>query len=429
MSDSIGKGVLLLLVALLTSCGGRSASPPEADAPAVRGSYTANVQGMVELQLSDHYTRSLGRTYGFYVAPDLVVANLSAVKGAYRIRLTALETTQTYPVQGYTAYDLDRDLVLLKVGRSNKNFLKILSPDAQSDTLYTLLRPEGRLQVRKVPMGPALAEDSLGVYPLAAALAPGKPAFFEDHALAGIVQEGEEGPRVLKAQWIAELMKKQEGVQAPIGLSAKSNKVYPSHERIVAYRMVTNMGNIVFRLYDETPEYRDNFIRLVSDQFYDSLTVHRVLRGFLIQTGAADTRDAGPDEVVGWQGPGYTLPMKVVPGIFHKRGALAASKLPDAKNPRDESDGSQFYIVAGRVFLDRELDELETQKGRKFSARQREVYRTVGGAPHLDWDYTVFGEVLDGMELVDRISMLETYQTDRPVKDVRVLRMEFIYRD
>lgn len=428
------QAYLALWLLFITACAGDSKKAQEQEAAEqVRGSYQSNIAAMVELHLSDHYTRPLGKTFGFYVGPETVVTNLSAVQGAYRLRISAPGTTQYFNVEGYTAYDLDLDLVLLKVARQNKAFLSPAPPLNAVDTLYTLLRPASELLVSKTTVRAFIDRDSLSYYRLSAPLEAGKPAFYTDHGLAGIIQtventDGSSFTRVLDGQWISRLMEKQQASVALIELSGKNNTVYPSYEKIRGFRMVTNMGNITLRLYNETPEYRDNFIKLVTDQFYDSLTVHRVIRGFLIQTGAADTRDAGPGDVVGWRGPGYTLPMKIVPGIFHKRGAIAASKLPDAKNPKDESDGSQFYIVSGRVFLEKELDDLEQQKGIRFTPAQRKTYGTIGGAPHLDGDYTVFGEVTSGMELVDKISLLETYQGDRPVADVRILRIEFIYR-
>ncbi|WP_052345520.1 peptidylprolyl isomerase [Alkaliflexus imshenetskii] len=425
---------LLFSFLVLWACkpSGQS-QPAQQEIQKLRGSYTDNVAAMVDIHTFDHYTRALQRGFGFYIGSETVITNLSLIQGAYRVRMASPGTQQFFDVDGYTAYDLANDLVALKVRRKNSNYLQPVEPITGVDTLYTLLRPAGDLLVRCVAVDGYVNHDSIGYYQLAASMEIGKPAFYEDHGLAGIVLiqniNGNDGQyMVMDAKLLNRFLALQDSPRPVIELSNKSDRVYPSHTAISGFRIVTNMGNINIRLYNETPEYRDNFIRLVTDNYFDSLTVHRVLRGFLIQTGAADTRDAGPNDVVGWQGPGYTLPMRIVPGIFHKRGAIASSKLPGARNPKDESDGSQFYIVSGRIYRPEELDDLEIQKRITFTARQREVYTTLGGAPHLDNDYTVFGEVTSGMELVDRISMLETYQGDRPVKDVRILRVETIWR-
>jgi cyclophilin family peptidyl-prolyl cis-trans isomerase len=259
----------------------------------------------------------------------------------------------------------------------------------------------------------------------------GKPVFAFNHRPFGILQDRNADKKkelsVLPAEWISKLLKEAEkDPENLIKLSQKTNKVYPSYKRIKGFRIITDMGNIDIRLFNQTPKYRDNFIKLVSDHFYDSLLIHRVIRDFLIQTGAADTKYAKKDDVVGWQGPGYTLPMNIKPGLFHRRGAIAASKLPEDRNPRNRSDGSQFYIVSGRIFSNEELDEIEKEKHIKFTPEQRKVYTTIGGAPHLDGDYTVFGEVTKGMDVVDRIANVETYAIDRPVKDIRVKTIKII---
>ncbi len=186
------------------------------------------------------------------------------------------------------------------------------------------------------------------------------------------------------------------------------------------------MGNINIKLYNQTPSFRDNFIKLVSDQFYDSLLVHRVISDFLIQTGAADSKYAGNDDVVGWQGPGYNLKTKIITGLYHKRGAVAASKLPPERNPKDRSDGSQFYIISGRIFSMTELRDLEKEKGMRFTQSQIDTYTTVGGAPHLDGEYSVFAEVVSGMDIVDKIAAVKTYSVDRPIDDIRILKIEAI---
>jgi peptidyl-prolyl cis-trans isomerase A (cyclophilin A) len=424
---------LLILWMLLGGCGPNTKKPEGSKPQVVKGSYKSNIKGMVEIQTTDHYTRPIKKGFGFFVGKETVVTNLDLIQGAYRAKIAAPGTTQYFEVEGYTQYSLHLNLVLLKVTRRNDSFLKFFEVPATCDSLYTLKRPQRDLFVSRSAVLNHQTQDSSSWYQLRSELEPGKPAFFSDHGVAGIIQQQKITKdsaitTVLDSRWISQLMEKQQPSKPIINLSSKTNKVYISHKNVAGFKINTNMGSVVIKLFDETPVYRDNFIKLVSDHFYDSLLVHRVIRNFLIQTGASDTRTAGRDDVVGWQGPGYSLPMHVVPGIFHRRGALAASKLPSERNPRNFSDGSQFYIVCGRVFTTKELDDLEKEKKMKFTADQRSVYTTQGGAPYLDGDYTVFGEVVSGMEVVDKIASLEVYNIDRPEVDVRIRNIEILKR-
>lgn len=418
----------IIIFILFSGCGG--SHKQQKKEPAAFGSYHENVLGMVDVYTFDHYTRRLKQGYGFYVSPNIVVAPLKIVQGAYRVKISPLGTSQMFDVSGYTAYDLSRNLVFLQTQRKNTNYIQMDVGYPEGDTLYTLFRQSNQLMIRKSTFSAEATEDSASYLYLNTSMEVGKPAFYTNHSWAGMIMSGEEvdeGVRVIHKLVIDSLLKQQESYPQPIiNLSGKTNKVYTSHKAIQGFRVYTKMGNIVLRLFDETPEYRDNFIKLVEDQYYDSLLIHRVLKGFLIQTGAADTRYATSEDIVGWQGPGYTLPMKIVSDKFHRRGAIAASKLPDARNPKNTSDGSQFYIVSGRVFTHKELDELEEEKGFQFTAQQRQVYTSIGGAPHLDNDYTVFGEVVSGMAVVDKISQVETYQADRPLTDIRIIRIDII---
>jgi peptidyl-prolyl cis-trans isomerase A (cyclophilin A) len=395
------------------------------------GSYQDNIKGMVEIRTFDHYNRALKRGFGFFVDRDLVVANLDWIKGAYKAEIAPVGTRDMEDVEGYTAYDHNFNLVVLKVKQNNPDYIKVAGSLAQPDTLYTLKRPKRKLFVVKALSGTFQDLDSVGFWPVPDDLKDGKPAFRLNHEFMGIVQERaiEDTLKkvVLSKKWIAKLLKEQS--ERPVSiydLRTKTDKVYISHEKVAGFRIKTTMGDIVIRMYDETPKFRDNFIKLVSDQFYDSLLVHRVLKDFLIQMGAADSKYAQKDDVVGWKGPGYTLPTKIVPSRFHKRGAVAASKLPAARNPGNRSDGSQFFIISGRVFTSEELDDIEKEKGFRFTPSQREVYTTMGGAPYLDGDYTVFAEVLSGMGVVDRIAAVETYGEDRPVEDIRIKTIEIL---
>lgn len=192
----------------------------------------------------------------------------------------------------------------------------------------------------------------------------------------------------------------------------------------------TTMGNIRVALYNETPLHRDNFLKLIREyHYYDSLLFHRVIPDFMIQAGDPYSKNAPKGAVLGDHSLDYTIPAEIrLPQIYHKRGALAAAREPDVVNPKRESSSSQFYIVYGRKQdvrgLQRGRDNLRQLFGDsiQMTDEMREAYTTVGGTPHLDGGYTVFGEVLEGMDVVDRIQRVERDANDRPLEDVRILK-------
>lgn len=192
----------------------------------------------------------------------------------------------------------------------------------------------------------------------------------------------------------------------------------------VTVHMSTSEGDIVLLLYNDTPKHRDNFVKLVKEGTYNGLLFHRVIRNFMIQGGDPKSRDAKPGQPLGDGTLGYTVPAEFRANHIHKKGALCAARQGDDVNPRKESSASQFYIVQGNVWDNKTLDMMEVRFGKKFTAEQRRVYNTVGGTPHLDGEYTVFGEVVKGLEVVDRIAAVECDRMDRPVKDVKILKVK-----
>lgn len=240
----------------------------------------------------------------------------------------------------------------------------------------------------------------------------------------------------------------------------------------------TTAGDFTIKLYNETPQHRDNFIKLVEEHYYDSLLFHRVIRNFMVQAGDPESKDAPKHTQLGSGGPGYTIPAEFVyPKYFHKRGALSAARQSDQVNPERKSSGSQFYIVTGKSYGKYDLQNLEQQlteqQGQtifdrlcgenrdtimklqanndqdglmklqqeliaktdnllkeqgpfRFTKEQVDTYLKEGGTPFLDNQYTVFGEVIDGMKVVDKIEKAGTDVYDRPLKDIRILTMEII---
>lgn len=242
-------------------------------------------------------------------------------------------------------------------------------------------------------------------------------------------------------------------------------------------RLETTMGDITVKLYNETPKHRDNFIKLVEEGTYDGTLFHRVIKDFMIQAGDPESKNASDTAKLGSGDVGYTIPAELVPTLYHKRGALAAARQPDNINPERASSGCQFYIVTGRVFnedqliamqqnmnqarldtifqnlarkhmkeiykmrkaddmagllalqdtLEAQAKEQQRQEGiRKFTPEQIKVYMGEGGAPHLDGDYTVFGEVVEGMDAVSRIEAVKTNKADRPLENVRILKASIV---
>ena len=208
---------------------------------------------------------------------------------------------------------------------------------------------------------------------------------------------------------------------------AQKDSVISKKERKRDVLLQTTYGDIVLRLSDSTPLHRENFLKLVKVGFYDSVLFHRVIRNFMIQGGDPNSKRAKAGEPLGSGDVGYRVPAEFRKSLFHKKGVIAAAR---DNNPEQASSGCQFYIVQGRVFSDAGLDSVETYRlnGRKIPPDQRDVYKTLGGTPHLDQTYTVFGEVVKGLDVVDKIATVKTAQMDRPVEDVRIIKAKLIKR-
>lgn len=180
----------------------------------------------------------------------------------------------------------------------------------------------------------------------------------------------------------------------------------------------TEFGNMKVELYDSTPQHKENFIKLVKDGFYDGLTFHRIIKGFMIQGGDPDSKDADINTPLGSGGPGYTIPAEI--GAPHFKGTLAAARTGDGANPMKNSSGSQFYIVQGTAQSKERLESVSRSKGFAYNETQMQKYMQLGGTPQLDAAYTVFGEVVEGLDIIDKIAAVKTKGSDRPVEDVRM---------
>lgn len=180
----------------------------------------------------------------------------------------------------------------------------------------------------------------------------------------------------------------------------------------------TEYGDMKIKLFDSTPQHRDNFKKLVKEGFYNDLLFHRVINGFMIQGGDPNSKNADKTQPLGAGGPDYTIPQEI--GIPHFKGMIAAARQGDNVNPEKASSGSQFYIVHGQPVDELTLKGMESNKRITYSQAQREKYLKLGGTPMLDGDYTVFGEVIEGLEVIDKIAAVKCDERDRPIEDVKM---------
>lgn len=187
----------------------------------------------------------------------------------------------------------------------------------------------------------------------------------------------------------------------------------------VKAEIITEYGTIGILLYEETPLHQENFIKLAKKGFFDNQLFHRVIKNFMIQGGDPNSVNAPRGELLGTGDPGYTIPAEFKENLFHKKGVLAAARQGDMVNPKKASSGSQFYIVQGQVFTIEQLDAMVRMgKHKAFTEDEIKAYTTFGGSPHLDGSYTVFGEVIYGLDIVDTIASVTVDQNNRPVEDV-----------
>ena len=208
---------------------------------------------------------------------------------------------------------------------------------------------------------------------------------------------------------------------------AQQDSVLKKKDRKRDVALETTMGTMVIRLSDSTPLHRDNFLKLVKIGYYDSILFHRVIKDFMIQAGDPNSKTSATGQPLGSGGPGYRVPAEFRQTLFHKKGVIAAAR---DNNPEKASSGSQFYIAQGKKYSDAGLDSMENNRlqGRKIPPLYRDAYKTIGGIPHLDQNYTVFGEVVRGIEVIDKIAAVHTGSGNRPVTDVKIIKAKLVKR-
>jgi cyclophilin family peptidyl-prolyl cis-trans isomerase len=435
----------LFLVLILFSCSGKENQ--KTDAPKSNTAEKTNEQdsnsGWEEILPSvvkfDSYdgNRILESGQGFFVGEKLIVTTYSLVSRANKIVFTPLNENTKYTADKFVAVDRINDLVILYCDSIKRKPIKLFKGTAPNSakTSYISSSSGKTIQLFSGKVLNLATVKGTKLYRITNRIRKstfGMPIFVSTKEAIGVafsaVESYEMQSFAIPSGYIFQLLEKRNKVPATLeSLRSNSSEEVAAENRLIKGLVLeTDAGEITIRLFNETNEYRDNFIKLAKEHYFDSLLIHRVIKNFGIQSGAADTRYAEKGDIVGYKGPGYTIAAHFVPGFYHKRGMIGSPRKPDTKNERLRSDGSQFYIVSGRKYSDSELNELEKENNYKFSAAQRTAYKTVGGAPHLDGTYTVFGEVISGMDVVDKIVQVETDDDWRPLEDIRLKKVTIV---
>lgn len=434
--------LLVFLFLLLFSCG-RKEEKKQAEAKPVATSGESavdigweNIRGSIVKFDSYDGDRILETGQGFFIDNNLIVTTYTLVKNATRVVFTPLNETKSYVAEKYVAIDRINDLVILQCDSISRTPLELHfdSVPQSAKSMYILAESGKTVQLftgKVLNRAKVKGNEVFRITNRVRKSFFGMPIFLSNRKVLGTafsaMESYEEQSFAIPADYIDNLYKNRSKTPSSLAsLSRVDEKTAAENRSIKGLVLETSAGNITIRLFNETPEYRDNFIRLAKEKYFDGLLFHRVIAEFGIQSGAPDSRNAGKGDVIGYKGPGYTLPAHFIPSLYHKRGMIGSPRKPDNKNERLRSDGSQFYIVTGRKYNDIEMNELEKQNKYKFSAEQREYYKTIGGAPHLDGSYTVFGEVVEGMQIADEIVKAETDDEWRPVKDVRLKKVRIL---
>ncbi len=373
---------------------------------------------------------------GFFVADNLIVTQYSLVSSASKVVFSPLNSSDKFTASSYVAIDRINDIIILQSDSLQRKPIELFEGTAPNSATTSYIAPASG-KVIQLFTGKVLnlaTVKGTQVYRITNRVRKsnyGMPVFVSNKQAIGMAYAAtvsyEMQSFAVPSGFISKLLLNKKAAASLESLGSHANAaVSAENKKIKGLVLETDAGNITIRLFNETPEYRDNFIKLVKEHYFDSLLIHRVITSFGIQSGAADTRYARKGDIVGYKGPGYTVPSHIVPGLYHKRGMIGSPRKPDTENERLRSDGSQFYIVSGRKYFDEELNEIEKENNYKFSAEQRQTYKTVGGAPHLDGTYTVFGQVISGMDVVDKIVQVETDREWRPLKDIRLIRITIL---
>jgi len=429
-------GFILFFLATACNPGGGKRTSVKKESQAIlsttttkKDSYKKLIPSIATIESYDG-KRFLNKETAFFIDSNLIVCRMTPLLHATKAKIMPWDGTKSYEITKFVAVDRTNDLLILKTKNICRLPVKLVSKKISPGKKITYLsKPQHKILSlhNGKNIGYITIEGSHNYTVTNIFYTPsfGSPVFLTPEQCIGVgyskIVDYDKQSLVTPSFYIQNLLKDKKKAK-PLNLltSTQDKAISRTNSKIKGLLIVTDMGNIKIKLFNLTPSYRDNFISLTREGYYNNLLIHRVMAGFGIQSGAADTRYAGKDDIVGWKGPGYTLPSHIVHGLFHKRGMIGSPRMPDKKNSKFRSDGSQFYIVTGRPYSDSELDDLEKEKHIHFTARQRQVYKTIGGAPYLDGTYTIFGEVISGMDVADKISKTDVDKNYRPLKNIRI---------